>query len=67
MVQYIAKIHTEKLTKELRKFQQNNAPEKASKQYFHYRLVDEEVSDKLTGYKHNGVVPILMNEKYIIT
>ena len=63
MVQYIAKIQTEKLTKEIRQWQQKNCPEKVSKQYFHFRLADEEVSNKLTGYEHNGVIPIMMKEK----
>lgn len=40
MVQYVAKIQTEKLNKVIRIWQQNNSHEKASKQYFHYRLAD---------------------------
>lgn len=66
MVQYIAKIHTEKLNKVIRIWQQNHAQEKASKQYFHYRLADEAESAQLTGYEHNGVIPILMKTKYEI-
>lgn len=60
MVQYVAKINTEKLNKVMRVWQQAHAHEKASKQYFHYRLADEKVSAELTGYEHNGVVPIMM-------
>ena len=60
MVQYIAKINPEKLTKEMRNWQKQNAPEKASKQHFHLRVADEAVSDELSGYKHNGVIPIMM-------
>ena len=41
MVQYIAKINTEKLNKEMKLYQHANAPEKAGKQYFHYRLVED--------------------------
>jgi hypothetical protein len=41
MVQYIAKINTEKLNKELKNYQNANAPERAGKQHFHYRLVEE--------------------------
>lgn len=44
----------------MRVWQQAHAHEKASKQYFHYRLADEKVSAELTGYEHNGVVPIMM-------
>lgn len=40
MVQYIGKIHTEKLNKVLRVWQQAHSAEKASKQHFHYRLAD---------------------------
>lgn len=61
MVQYVAKIHTEKLNRVVREWQRANSQAKASKQYFHYRLADEEVSNKLTGHVHNGVVPVLMN------
>lgn len=41
MVQYVAKIHTEKLMKEMKNWQHRNAHDKASKQFFHYRLADE--------------------------
>lgn len=41
--------------------QQKNDPQnKASKQYFHCRLADDKISNQLTGYDHNGVVPVLM-------
>lgn len=64
MVQYVAKIHTEKLNKVIRKWQQENAEVKAAKQYFHYRLADEALSCEMTGYEHNGVVPIMMKIRY---
>ena len=60
MVQYVAKIHTEKLNRVVREWQKANSQVKASKQYFHLRLAEEELSNKLTGYEHNGVVPVLM-------
>lgn len=41
MVQYVAKINTEKLNKEVKNFQNQKADEKAGKQYFHYRLVED--------------------------
>lgn len=63
MVQYVAKINTEKLNKVMRIWQQNNSLQKASKQYFHYRLAEQEISNNLTGYEHNGVIPILMKTK----
>jgi hypothetical protein len=40
MVQYIAKINTEKLNKEMKLYQQQNSQESAGKQYFHFRLVE---------------------------
>ena len=66
MVQYVAKINTEKLNKELKIYQHNNATDKAGKQYFHYRLVEEKESQEMTGYEHNGVVPVLMKTKYLL-
>lgn len=50
MVQYIAKINTEKLNKEMKLFQNANAEAKAGKQYFHFRLVEEKESQQMTGY-----------------
>ena len=50
MVQYIAKINTEKLNKEVKLYQHKNASEKAGKQYFHFRLVDDKESAEMTGY-----------------
>lgn len=41
-------------------YQQSHSPEKAAKQYFHFRLADEQVSAELSGYGHNGVIPIQM-------
>jgi hypothetical protein len=64
MVQYVAKINTEKLNKELKLYQNKNCEEKAGKQYFHFRLVEEKLSNEMTGYEHNGVVPVLMKTKY---
>ena len=63
MVQYTAKINTEKLNKEIKLYQNSNSAEKAGKQYFHYRLVDDKESAEMTGYQHNGVVPVLMKTK----
>ena len=45
MVQYVAKIHNEKLNRVIREWQKANSPNKASKQYFHYRVADAAVSD----------------------
>ena len=45
MVQYVSKINTEKLNKEIRYWQQKNVPQnKAAKTYFHYRLADDTIS-----------------------
>lgn len=63
MVQYVAKINTEKLNKEMKNYQNQNVADKAGKQYFHYRLVDDKESAELTGYEHNGVVPVLLKTK----
>lgn len=63
MVQYIAKINTEKLNKELKLYQNHNSDNKAGKQYFHFRLVEDTLSQAMTGYEHNGVVPVLMKTK----
>jgi hypothetical protein len=67
MVQYISKINTEKLNKEIKNYQNAKAPERAGKQFFHYRLVEDKESTELTGYEHNGVVPVLMKTKYPLT
>lgn len=51
MVQYIAKINTEKLNKEMKLYQNSNCEaNKAGKQYFHFRLVEEQQSQEMTGY-----------------
>lgn len=44
--------------------QNAHSTQKAGKQYFHYRLVEDAESQAMTGYQHNGVVPILMKTKY---
>lgn len=41
MVQYVAKINTEKLNKEIKLWQNSNSSDKAGKQFFHFRLLDE--------------------------
>lgn len=41
MVQYVAKINTEKLNKEIKNYQNQKAQEKAGKQHFHFRLVED--------------------------
>ena len=63
MVQYIAKINTEKLNKEMKLYQHKHSQDKAGKQHYHYRLVEQAVSTEMTGYEHNGVVPVLMKTK----
>lgn len=67
MVQYIARINTEKLNKEMKLYQNGSSELKAGKQYFHFRLVEEKESQQMTGYEHNGVVPILMKTRYFAT
>ena len=47
----------------MKQWQHNNSNVKASKQYFHFRLADENISNELTGYEHNGVIPIMMKKK----
>jgi prolyl-tRNA editing enzyme YbaK/EbsC (Cys-tRNA(Pro) deacylase) len=64
MVQYVAKINTEKLNKEMKLYQNQHCENKAGKQHFHYRLVEEQQSQAMTGYEHNGVVPVLMKTRY---
>lgn len=61
--QYITKFHSEKLGKFVKSYQNANCKDKASNKCFHYRLVDEELSVQLSGYEHNGVVPIQMKSK----
>ena len=61
--QYVTKFHSEKLARLIKQNQNNNCEKKASGKNFHYRLVEEELSVKLSGYEHNGVVPILTEAK----
>ena len=63
VVQFIAKINTEKLSKEMKLYQNTNSKDKAARGDFHFRLVEESVSNDITGYEHNGVVPILMKKR----
>lgn len=63
MVQYVAKINTEKLNKEIKNVQNQKGEEKAGKQHFHFRLVEDKESSEMTGYEHNGVVPVLMKTR----
>ena len=44
-------------------YQNGHSNDKASRANFHFRLVDERISNEITGYEHNGVVPILMKKK----
>lgn len=52
IVQYIRKLHREKLSKVLSHLQGQ------SKNKQNWRLAEEQSSDQLTGYTHNSVTPI---------
>ena len=54
IVQYSAKLHSDKL----RNFVRAAHGGKLSKAQVNMRLCPEEISDKLTGFEHNGVSPI---------
>ena len=55
--QYTARLHAEKLKRALHKQQKEYGGALPIKQ-FNMRLVPEEVSDRLTGFRHNAVTPI---------
>jgi len=45
----------------MRDYQNLKCPlNKAGRKSFHYRVADEEISTKMTGYSHNGVTPFLL-------
>ncbi|GAX80352.1 hypothetical protein CEUSTIGMA_g7791.t1 [Chlamydomonas eustigma] len=56
IVQYTARLHTEKLKNFVYKLSEG----KIGKQYFNMRLAPSDVSDTLSGFVHNAVTPIGM-------
>lgn len=65
VVQYVESINTNKLSSELRGLRPPGSSRLDSKYFSDMRLAPEEVSEKLTGYGHNGVSPFGMLEKSI--
>lgn len=59
VVQYTAKLHSDKL----RAFVQKAHDGKLSKKQINMRLCPEDVSNELTGFEHNGVSPIAIRTK----
>lgn len=59
-VQYIARLHNEKLCKAVRAHIVNTKGKEAcpGKKHFNMRLVSTEVNSELTGFSHNGVSPL---------
>eukprot|EP01016_Furgasonia_blochmanni_P048748 TRINITY_DN7310_c0_g1_i1.p1 TRINITY_DN7310_c0_g1~~TRINITY_DN7310_c0_g1_i1.p1 ORF type:complete len:314 (+),score=59.94 TRINITY_DN7310_c0_g1_i1:98-943(+) len=62
IIQYVTRIHSEKIMKACRDIQNNNPGNgvKLGKRAFHYRLLDDAEADKMTGYGYNGVTPFLL-------
>ncbi|KAL4853830.1 hypothetical protein ACK3TF_005207 [Chlorella vulgaris] len=54
IVQYTARLHTQKLMA----FVKSLSGGRVAAKYFNMRLAPPEVSDELTGFEHNGVSPI---------
>jgi prolyl-tRNA editing enzyme YbaK/EbsC (Cys-tRNA(Pro) deacylase) len=59
IVQYTAKLHSDKL----RAFVQKAHDGKLSKKQINMRLCPEDVSNDLTGFEHNGVSPIAIKTR----
>jgi prolyl-tRNA editing enzyme YbaK/EbsC (Cys-tRNA(Pro) deacylase) len=59
IVQYTAKLHSDKL----RAFVQKAHEGKLSKKQINMRLCPEDVSNELTGFEHNGVSPIAIKTR----
>jgi prolyl-tRNA editing enzyme YbaK/EbsC (Cys-tRNA(Pro) deacylase) len=59
IVQYVARLHNEKITKVVHK---HICQGKGTKKNFNWRVAPEAVSAVMTGYGHNAVVPIGMAE-----
>lgn len=58
IVQYEAKLDTEKLRAFVHSLNDNKVPKKR----FNFQLASAETSDRLTGYTHNAVTPYGMFE-----
>ncbi|KAL4506803.1 hypothetical protein ABPG72_001224 [Tetrahymena utriculariae] len=63
IIQYVTKMNSDKLLKAARAIQNNNCEEKVGKSGYNLRLLNEEESNKMTGYGFNGVTPFLFNQK----
>ena len=58
-MQYCAALSSDKMAKAARDFQHSRDPaRKAPRSAFNFRVCDEPLSDKLSGYGHNGVTPV---------
>lgn len=58
VVQYCATLNSDKMLKAVRDYQHKNVPDKkATRSAFNYRVLEESVSDTMSGYGHNGVTP----------
>lgn len=65
IVQYISEFNAEKISKLLKKRQNDNCEEKLSNKYFHFRLSKDEVAFEMTGYYFNCITPYLMKSDSI--
>lgn len=65
IVQYVESINTNKLSSELRSLRPPSSDRLDPKYFSDMRLAPEEVSEKLTGYSHNGVSPFGMLDRTI--
>jgi prolyl-tRNA editing enzyme YbaK/EbsC (Cys-tRNA(Pro) deacylase) len=65
VVQYVESVNTAKLASELRGLRPPGSTRMNPKYFTDLRLAPEEVSEKLTGYGHNGVSPFGLLDKSI--
>lgn len=65
VVQYVESINTKKLASELRGLRPAGSTRFDTGYFSDLRLAPEETSDKLTGYRHNGVSPFGMLDESI--
>ena len=58
-MQYCATLNSDKMMKAVRDFQHAHVPtKKAPRAAFNFRVCEEQLSDQMSGYGHNGVTPV---------
>eukprot|EP00747_Dinoflagellata_sp_TGD_P070015 gnl/TRDRNA2_/TRDRNA2_156391_c0_seq1.p1 gnl/TRDRNA2_/TRDRNA2_156391_c0~~gnl/TRDRNA2_/TRDRNA2_156391_c0_seq1.p1 ORF type:complete len:270 (-),score=54.10 gnl/TRDRNA2_/TRDRNA2_156391_c0_seq1:220-1029(-) len=67
IVQYVAKLHKEKLTKIVREMEVSRGLPALGKKQFNLRLIEGELCAKLTGCGHNAVTPIGIDLEVVLS